>query len=91
MGMREVPSDVGGASAGAVREQWDEHRQRMEERGRARRVACAEWLEGRGIPVSLGVVEMLLRLRELDPAISAGELEAEARTWVERVTNAGVL
>lgn len=89
--MRAVPSEITGASAGAVRQQWDEHRQRMEERGRARRVACAEWLEGRGIPVSLGVVEMLLRLRELDPAIGAGELEREARMWVERVSNAGVL
>ncbi len=89
--MRAVTSDVTGASAGAVRQAWDEHRQRMDERAQARRVACAAWLDERGIPVSLGVVEMLLRLRELDPAISAGELEAEARTWVERVTNAGVL
>lgn len=89
--MRAVPADVGGASAGAVRQQWDEHRQRMDERAQARRVACAEWLTERGIPVSLGVVEMLLRLRELDPAIPACELEREARCWVERVTNAGVL
>lgn len=89
--MRSVPLDVTSASAGAVRQQWDEHRQRMEERGQARRVACAEWLTERDIPVSLGVVEMLLRLRELDPAIPACELEREARTWVERVTNAGVL
>ena len=91
MGMREVPSDVGGASAGAVREQWDEHRRLVGERAQARRVACAEWLTERDIPVSLGVVEMLLRLRELDPAIPAVELEREARVWVERVSEAGVL
>lgn len=91
MGMREVPSDVGGASAGAVRQAWDEHRQRQQDRAQARRVACAEWLTERDIPVSLGVVEMLLRLRELEPGIPAGELEREARVWVERVTNAGVL
>lgn len=89
--MRAVPSEISGASAGAVRQQWDEHRLRQQERAQARRVACAAWLDERGIPVSLGVVEMLLRLRELDPSIGAGELEREARIWVERVSNAGVL
>ena len=84
MGMRVAPSDVGGASAGAVREQWDAHRQQVQERAQARRLACAEWLEARGVPVSVGVVEMVLRLRELEPGLSACELEREARVWMER-------
>lgn len=82
MTMREIPSDVSGASAGAVRESWDEYRAKADARNLERSQACARWCEARGLPLSMGLVGHLLFLRELEPALTADELEKDARAWV---------
>ena len=80
--MREIPSHVSGASAGAVRESWDEYRAEQDRINAGRTKTCARWCEARGIPVSMGLVAHLLFLRELEPALTADELEKDARAWV---------
>ena len=82
MTMREIPSDVSGASAGAVRQSWDEYRAEQDRLTADRTKACARWCEQRRIPLSMGLVGHLLFLRELEPALTADELEKDARAWV---------